>query len=369
MKFSDNDKTFMAKAVNIAFLAKGKTFPNPAVGAVIVTDGRIVGEGATQECGGPHAEIVALRNARNKAIGGALYVTLEPCCHYGRTPPCTDAIIESGIKKVFVAVKDPNPLVCGKGILQLENAGIEVVTDLLSEEAALVNEDFFWAITRKRAWVSVKLAQTLDGKIADEYGTSKWITGENSRLFVQELRRTHAAIAVGRTTLEKDDPQLNVRHREGFFPARIVFTSKPQIPQNSYFYRHALEARSIVVLSNGKKRIEKDANSGIEYWYTGEDRYSAGHLLSFLETAWEQGLTSIMVEGGGRLASQFIEARFVNKLYLFIGNKILGGGFQAISFNKGLALDKCISLDKMNIERFGDDILISGDPNFLEEQK
>ena len=167
----------MSKAIEIASQAKGKTFPNPAVGAVIVTDGKIVGEGATQECGGLHAEIIALRNALDKAVGGTLYVTLEPCCHYGRTPPCTNAIIAAGIRKIFVAVKDPNPLVCGKGIQQLEEAGIEVVTDLLNEEAELVNEDFFWAITRKRAWVSVKLAQTLDGKITDEYGSSKWITG------------------------------------------------------------------------------------------------------------------------------------------------------------------------------------------------
>jgi diaminohydroxyphosphoribosylaminopyrimidine deaminase/5-amino-6-(5-phosphoribosylamino)uracil reductase len=363
MRFSDIDKRFMARAVEIALMAKGKTSPNPSVGAVIVAKGEIVGEGATQKCGGPHAEVVALRNAKDKTESSTLYVTLEPCCHFGRTPPCTDAIISAGVKKVFVAVKDPNPLVCGKGIQQLEKAGIEIVTDLLNEEAALVNEDFFWAITRKRAWVSVKLAQTLDGKITDEYGSSKWITGEKSRMFVQELRRTHAAIAVGRTTLEKDDPQLNVRHKAGFCPARIVFTSRPQIPPESYFYRHSSEARSIIVLPGGKKGIEKD-NSGIEFWNTGASQSSADHLDSFLETAWEQGLTSILVEGGSRLASQFIETRFVNRLYLFFGNKILGSGLQAITFNKGLELEKCISLDKMNIERFGDDILVTGNPKF-----
>lgn len=365
MRFSAIDKKFMAKAIEIALQAKGKTFPNPSVGAVIVADGQIVGEGATQKCGGHHAEIVALRNAQNKTEGCSLYVTLEPCCHHGRTPPCTNAIIAAGIKKVFVAVKDPNPLVSGKGLKLLVEAGIEVITDLLSNEAALINEDFFWAITNKRAWVSVKLAQTLDAKITDEYGSSKWITGEKSRLFVQELRRTHAAIAIGRTTLEKDDPKLNVRHKDGFYPARVVFTSRSQIPKESHFYRLSSESRSIVVLPGGKRCIEKD-DSGIEFWYTGESRGSAKHLRSFLETAWEQGLTSIMVEGGSRLASQFMEAGYVNKLYLFFGNKILGSGLGAISFNKGLALSSCISLDKMVVERFDNDILVSGYPKLSE---
>jgi diaminohydroxyphosphoribosylaminopyrimidine deaminase / 5-amino-6-(5-phosphoribosylamino)uracil reductase len=360
------DRDFMAQAIQLAWAVKGKTFPNPAVGAVVVAKGKTAGAGATHAAGGPHAEKAALRMAGKRAAGATLYVTLEPCCHYGRTPPCTDAIIAAGIKRVVAAVADPNPLVNGKGFAKLRAAGIKIDAGLLHDEAATVNEDFFWAITKKQAWITVKLACTLDGRIADERGESQWITGSEAREAGQELRRTHAGVAVGRATLERDDPRLTVRHVKGYSPARIVFTSHPKISPKTFFYRHASEARSIVVVSGrGTKKIMRDSRAGIEYWYTGEND-ARKHLLVFARMAFENDITSVLVEGGQKLASSFLESGLVNRLYLFYGNKILGQGIEALRFSRGLPINKSISLKKKEILFFPDTFGITGIPHNLK---
>jgi diaminohydroxyphosphoribosylaminopyrimidine deaminase/5-amino-6-(5-phosphoribosylamino)uracil reductase len=364
MAFSGADKIFMGRALELARGALGDTFPNPAVGAVVVSaDGRIAGEGATGVCGGPHAEKQALGRAGAAARGGTLYVTLEPCSHFGRTPPCADAIIAAGIGSVVAAVKDPNPLVCGKGLRRLRASGIAVRTGLLREEAAAVNEDFFWAITKKRPWVTLKLAMTLDGRVADGHGGSKWITSSAARREVQEIRRRHSAVAVGKNTLLRDDPKLTARCRRTYYPARIVFSSDKNIPKDSYFLTHAGEARSIVVISGGKTARIDRAESGcrypIEFWYTGAAG-SAESIAVFLDMAYAEGLTSILVEGGRRLASGFLEYGFVNKVHLFYGNKIFGGGMEGLRFERGLAVDGCLSLDRISHRSFGDDFLITG---------
>ena len=350
----------MRRALELGSGAKGKTFPNPAVGAVIVNAyGKIVGEGATGVCGGLHAEKTALRKAKEAARGSALYVTLEPCSHFGRTPPCTDEIIKSGIKRVVIAVKDPNSLVSGAGIRQLKSHGITVQLGLLKDEASLINEDFFWAITKKRPWVTLKLAMTIDGRIADERNESKWITSEQSRRFVQELRRRHSAVAVGKNTLLRDDPKLTARcGRKTYFPARVVFSSDKNIPQNSYFFTNSHEARSIIVVRNSKKQyIERAGN--IEYWHTASPQYKES-IAEFLDMAYTEELTGIFLEGGQQLASGFLENGFVNKVYLFYGNKILGGGSQGLLFSKGLPISDCLSLDKISHHSLGEDFLVSG---------
>ena len=353
----------MAQAIALAWAAKGKTFPNPAVGAVIVLKGKIIATGATQQAGGPHAEKVALEKAGKRAAGATLYVTLEPCCHYGRTPPCTDAIIAAKIKRVVAAAADPNPLVNGKGFAKLRAAGIGVEHGLLEDAAVAVNEDFFRAITENRAWITLKLGCTLDGRIADEHGNSQWITGEAAREFSHELRRTHAAVAVGRATLERDDPRLTVRHVKGFSPARIVFTSRTTISRRTFFYKNAKEARSIVVVSGkGRENIVRDPHSGLEYWYTGE-REPRKHLLAFTRMAFENDITSVLVEGGQKLASSFLESGLVNRVYLFYGNKILGKGIEALRFSRGLPVNKCISLKKRQLLLFGDTFGITGIPD------
>jgi diaminohydroxyphosphoribosylaminopyrimidine deaminase/5-amino-6-(5-phosphoribosylamino)uracil reductase len=299
--------------------------------------------------------------ADGKARGGTLFVTLEPCSHYGRTPPCTNAIIDAGVKRVVVAVNDPNPLVCGKGVAQLRSAGMQVEKGLLKEEATAVNEDFFWAITHRRAWITLKLGLTLDGRIADSTGASQWITGKEARGFVHELRRRHAAVAVGRGTLEHDDPRLTVRTVKGYNPARIVFTgSAKNIPPSSYFATHAKEARTIVVVAGAGKR-EIVSQGGVEYWHTGR-KSAASSLKTFAEMAFVNNLTSVLVEGGQKLASSFLENGLVNRMYLMFGNKMVGDGKDGILFEKGLGINNCFRLDEMKTCLLGDTIVITGFP-------
>jgi diaminohydroxyphosphoribosylaminopyrimidine deaminase/5-amino-6-(5-phosphoribosylamino)uracil reductase len=363
-------ESFMRRALALADRAKGLTFPNPAVGAVIVdAAGMVVGEGATGVCGGPHAEKLALKRAGAAAAGATMIATLEPCSHFGRTPPCTDAIIKAGISKVVVAVKDPNPLVNGRGIRQLKAAGIDVRIGLLAREAALINEDFFWAVTRKRPWVALKLALTLDGRIADCRGGSKWITSAASRRAVQDIRRRHGAVGVGAGTLAADDPKLTARcGRKTYYPARIVFSSTENIPKDSYFMTHTDEARTIVVVKNKnnkdkrKKGIDKgrvDRNGGVEYWYTGESG-DAESINTFLDMACAEGINSVLIEGGRRLASAFLENGFVNKLYLFYGNRIFGDGLDGLSFSHGLDVGAPLTLSGISYQQTGEDFLVTG---------
>lgn len=358
----EKDLTYMSRALALAWGVKGTTIPNPAVGAVVVKNGKIIGEGATSKWGGPHAEVNAIKKAGN-VKGATLYVTLEPCCHYGKTPPCTDLIIKSGIKKVVIGVKDPNPLVNGKGIKLLKKAGIEVVSGVLSEEATEINEDFFWAIKNKKTFVALKLALTLDGYIADVNGNSKWITTEESRKFVHNLRRIYGAVGVGINTIIKDDPHLDVRYGKKSSPVRIVFASdENKIPKESFFYQNAHQTRSIVVIrKSGQKRIVKNTESGIEFWFTGnEDKMES--MKVFTEMAFEENITGILIEGGQEIASTLLKAGLVNKLYLFYGNKILGKGKEGILFNEGLPIDKAIILKNRESLTIGEDICITGIP-------
>jgi diaminohydroxyphosphoribosylaminopyrimidine deaminase / 5-amino-6-(5-phosphoribosylamino)uracil reductase len=364
------DDFFMSTAVKLADGVKGSTSPNPSVGAVIVKNGRIVGTGVTSEYGGPHAEINALRKAGAQSGGATMYVTLEPCCHFGRTGPCTDAIVRSGIRRIFVSSEDPNPLVKGRGVRLLRKNGIQVNLGLRKREADRINEDFFFWITRKRPWISVKLAMTLDGRIADVHGDSKWITSPDSRAFDHGLRARHSGIAVGSATLEKDNPKLTVRYARGNNPVRFVFSSSGQVPAGSYFVRYAHSprmkrekaGRSILVVRGGR-RSKKTRPDGVELWRTGEkDRNDILH--AFCEMAHEENLSSLLVEGGSRLASRFIENRLVNRLYLFYGNKIFGDGISGIKFTGGLPVRRCISLDEIEIMRFGPDAMVTGIPRW-----
>jgi diaminohydroxyphosphoribosylaminopyrimidine deaminase/5-amino-6-(5-phosphoribosylamino)uracil reductase len=359
-KCNEQDLHFMSLAIQMAQEVKGATFPNPAVGAVIVKNGNIVGKGATSYCGGPHAEKNALDAAKAKARGATLYVTLEPCCHFGKTSPCTCAIIDAGIRRVHVSIKDPNPLVQGKGIRSLRKRGIEVVTGLMEEDANRINEDFFFWITKRHPWVSVKLAMTLDGRIADATGASQWITSIEARTYGHYLRARHAAIGIGHTTLEKDDPKLTVRYGKGPNPVRFVFSSKAAAPSGSYFVAIAKKlSRSILVVAGGASCSREMLANGVEIWRTGTvDKNESLH--SFLQMAGSEGLSSVLIEGGSNLASSFIENRLANRLYLFYGNKILGGGLPGLAFSRRLALDKCIKLDRMETMRLGRDMMVTG---------
>jgi diaminohydroxyphosphoribosylaminopyrimidine deaminase/5-amino-6-(5-phosphoribosylamino)uracil reductase len=249
----------------------------------------------------------------------------------------------------------------GKGIAALRRAGIAVEVGLCGREAALLNEDFFFAIKNNRAFITLKLALTLCGRIADSAGKSQWITGPAARDFAHEIRRRSAAVAVGRGTLVADDPRLTVRHVAGYSPGRIVFiSSSNQIPRTSYFARHTRQARSIAVITGaGKQRIIIE--KGIEYWYTGK-KGAAASLKAFAKMAYENDLTSIMVEGGSRMASAFLEAGLVNRLYIAYGSKIIGRGLEGISFKKGLGIHKCIQLKDIKSMVLDDTVVITGIP-------
>lgn len=357
-KFSLKDHQFMQQALALAWEAKGKTFPNPAVGAVIVKNGKVISTGATNVWGGPHAEKEAIQKARVNAKNATLFVTLEPCCHYGRTPPCTNAIIEAGIKKVVFAVSDPNPVVNGKGSEQLKNAGVEVYGGLCEDEAYRINEDFFWNITQKTAWVTLKLAMTLDGRIADIHNGSKWISSEKAREYVHELRRTHAAVAVGRGTFDFDNPQLTVRHKTGYNPARILFSSNAKIPDKSHFLGNTDQIRTIIIQNRDKFGIKKN-KFGIEIWRTGFEN-NVFSLKESLNIAYKENLTSIFFEGGQGIASSLLENNLVNRLYLFYGNKVIGDGLSGIKFAQGKPMEEALQLKNIETKTFDDTIMLTG---------
>lgn len=352
----------MSHALSLAKKVKGKTVPNPAVGAVVVKNDQIVGEGATAKAGGPHAERSALHHAGEAAKGATLYVTLEPCCHFGRTPPCTDAIISSGISRVVAAIRDPNPLVAGKGIRQLKKAGVGIEIGCMSKEAARLNEEFLFSIVNRQAFITLKLALTLDGYIADRSGESKWITSEPLRKAVHGLRGEHAAVGVGYGTLIADNPLLNVRYGKSANPARIVFSSKEELPEKSNFVKNAKSARTIVVVrGTAEKTIMIDTTNSIEYWFTGEkDPAASMKVLSHM--AFDNHLTSIFIEGGQVIASTLLDAGLVNRIYLFYGSKLLGGGKPGILFTQGLPVTEGIILDKKEVVTLGNDFYVTGIP-------
>jgi diaminohydroxyphosphoribosylaminopyrimidine deaminase / 5-amino-6-(5-phosphoribosylamino)uracil reductase len=361
-RFSENDRRFMQRALELARKVKGTTFPNPAVGAVVVKNGTIISEGATASWGGPHAEKTALRKAGADAANAMLYVTLEPCCHFGKTPPCTDTIIDAGIRRVIAAHRDPNPLVAGKGVQILRRAGIDVASGLLGKEARQLNEDFCHVITTGRAFITLKLALTLDGFIADANGDSKWITSSSLRHIVHDLRRGHAAIAVGSGTLLADNPQLTVRTGRKALRPRIVFSSTRNVPLETRFLRNAKEVRSIVVIrKKARQRIEADSPDGVEYWYTGSSD-STESMQRFTQMAANQHLNSVFIEGGGTIAAALLKAGLVNRLYLFYGNQILGQGISGIPLQPGLAIVNAITLKDRKSIRVGNDMYVTGIP-------
>ncbi|MGQ9478154.1 MAG: bifunctional diaminohydroxyphosphoribosylaminopyrimidine deaminase/5-amino-6-(5-phosphoribosylamino)uracil reductase RibD [Candidatus Bipolaricaulia bacterium] len=322
----DEHEQFMRRALELAERGAGRTNPNPLVGAVLVKDGRIVGEGFHERFGGPHAEIVALEAAGKEAEGADLYVNLEPCVHWGKTPPCVGRIISSGVRRVFVAVRDPNPLVDGRGIAQLVGAGIEVIEGLLEREARRLNEPFFKFITTKRPFVVLKLALSLDGRVATRAGESRWITNERSRELVHHLRNRYAAVLVGVNTILKDDPQLTARLEGARDPWRIILDSRGRTPLEARILN--LESSTPTVIATTELMSqEKEAallHKGARVWRL-EARDGRVDLEALLTRLGEEGLDSLLVEGGPTVAAGFLEAGLVDKVLFFIAPKIIGG--------------------------------------------
>ena len=354
---------YMKLALKLAQEVKGSTSPNPAVGAIIIKNNTIIGSGATSPAGGPHGEIMAINSVKEYSDlkDSHIFVTLEPCSHFGKTPPCANAIIDAKISKVTIAILDPNPLVSGKGVELLKNSGIEVDIGICSKEATELNEDFLFYITNKKPWITLKLALTLDGRVADTNGKSKWITNSKSREFVHKLRSSNSAIAVGHNTLNEDNPSLTARTENGKNPIRIIFSSNNKIDKNSYFYQNREEVRSIVVIGNDENsRIE--TRDSIEYWYCGTSN-KTDMIKRFVDMAGEEKIDSLFVEGGATLASSFIEADLVNRYYIFYGPKIIGNGKMGISLKGGFPMSNPINLINTKTETFGDNIMITGISN------
>ena len=315
----------MKRAICLARKGAGFVSPNPMVGAVIVKDGRIIGEGFHERYGELHAERNAFASLKEDATGATIYVTLEPCCHYGKTPPCTEAIIEHKIGKVVIGSRDPNPLVSGKGASILREAGIEVIEDFMREECDALNPIFFHYITKHIPFVSMKYAMTMDGKIATKTGASKWITGEEARADVQRLRHEHRGIMVGIGTVFADNPMLNCRMEGGRNPIRIICDTNLSIPMDCQIVKTAHEIDTIIVTANGTNdKVKQLKDAGIEIITVDEEN---GHLSlnDLMIKLGERKIDSILLEGGGTLNEAMIRNGLVNRVYAYIAPKIFGG--------------------------------------------
>ena len=354
---------YMRRALELAKQGMGYTSPNPMVGCVIVKDGKIVAEGYHERCGEYHAERNALLRCKEDVTGAEAYVTLEPCCHHGKTPPCTEIIIERGIKKVYIGSMDSNPLVGGKGVKILQEAGIEVECGILKEECDKLNEVFFHYIEKKTPFVVMKYAMTLDGKIAAYTGDSKWVTGEAARNHVQMLRKKYSGILVGIGTVKEDNPMLNCRIQEGVNPTRIICDSHLAIADNieCNIVKTAKDIKTIVAYAQAEEEKKKVLeHAGIILVQAGNKEKIALKLL--LNKRGAMGIDSILVEGGGKIHGSFLEEDLVNKVYAYIAPKLVGGenaktpvggkGFEKMSDAR--------MLKDIQVEQLGDDILVSG---------
>ena len=365
-----DDTYFMALALALAENGKGFTSPNPVVGAVVVKADQVVGRGFHAKAGAAHAEVNAIDDAGQEAFGATLYVTLEPCNHTGRTPPCTEKILASGIRRVVVAMEDPNPEVTGGGTKRLMDAGIPVTMGVLRAQAMKQNETFIKFVLTKKPFVTLKCAATLDGQLATRTGDSKWVTGEKARGRVHELRHLNDAILVGVNTIVLDDPQLTTR-REGQKskdPIRIVLDSRLSIPETAKVLR--LDSESDTVIFSGgnagndscyaekKERLEK---MGVKVMETPllNGRVDVNRVV---ETLGILRISSLLVEGGGRMIASFLKAGVVDKVIMFFAPKLLCGN-DGVPVCQGAGpekMDQALALSDITVKRLGDDVMIEG---------
>lgn len=353
------DQFYMKMAIDIAAAARGQTSPNPLVGAVIVKDNQIVGIGAHLKAGEPHAERHALSMAGSKAKGATMYVTLEPCSHFGRTSPCADAVIEAGIKKVYVATVDPNPKVSGRGITKLRDAGIEVYEGLMKQEADAINHVFYHYISSKKPYVTLKTATSIDGKIATAGGESQWITCEESRMDAHLLRHEHDAILVGVNTVLQDNPSLTTRiDGGGKHPIRIVLDHELRTPIDAKLITDRVSPTWIFTTSKAdESKIAKLEGEGVRIVVFSEEAITIPRLLNYLG---EQEVSSLLVEGGGTVNDSFLRSGEFQRMVVYLAPTIIGGK-EAISSFAGKGISKLKDVPRLTIdhmEKVGTDIKI-----------
>lgn len=352
---------YMNLALTNARAMKGQTDPNPLVGSVIVNENRIVGVGTHLKAGEPHAEIHALRMAGEKARGGTIYVTLEPCSHHGRTGPCAEAIVKAGLKKVVVATLDPNPVVAGNGIKILKDANIEVEIGICEEESKKLNEVFNKFIVTGKPFITLKSAMTLDGKISSFSWDSKWITSEEARKDVHQLRHEHVGILVGVNTVVKDNPELTTRIPNGRNPIRIILDSSLKIPVEAKVVTDKLAETWIFTSQQySREAKEKLEQLSVKVFVTsGKERVDLHETLSILG---EHSVSSVLIEGGGEVNASFLQEGLVDKLILYVAPKLIGGR-TAPSFFSGEGIEKmadAIKIDNMEVEKVGIDFKFTG---------
>lgn len=368
----DIHERFMLRAAELAKKGTGFVNPNPLVGAVIVKNGKICGEGWHEKYGAPHAEINALASCKDPPAGASLYVTLEPCCHYGKTPPCTDAIIKSGIKKVFIGSSDPNPAVSGKGIEILREKGIEVSTDILSSECRKLNEIFFYYITTGMPFVILKSAVTADGKITPGAGFPKQITGAVSIRNVHETRKKCAAIMVGIGTVLEDDPMLNCRYAEDpHQPVRIVCDSKLRLPATCRLVKTAKDIPVYAAtLSDDAEKIKILENSGVKI-IRGKESNGRIDLRDLAEQLGKMDIDSILIEGGPEMNRSALESGIVSKIQIYIAPEIFGN--RNLKTAVGGDKTKIFKLSRPEITLLGDDVLLeympAGNRSYIFQEK
>ncbi|HEX3811062.1 MAG TPA: bifunctional diaminohydroxyphosphoribosylaminopyrimidine deaminase/5-amino-6-(5-phosphoribosylamino)uracil reductase RibD [Rhizomicrobium sp.] len=356
-----NDITHMHHALELAGRALGRVAPNPAVGCVIVSpDGRVVGRGHTADGGRPHAETIALKQAGEAARGANVYVTLEPCAHQGQTPPCADALIAAGVARVVVAIEDPDPRVNGAGLAKLRDAGIDVTTDVLKDEAAYLNEGFFLRIQKNRPLVTLKVAQSLDGRIATASGESKWITGEEARRFGHLLRAQNDAILIGIGTALADDPQLTCRlpGLEGRSPTRVVLDTQLKLPERSKLAQTARQTPTLVYTTAEDGAALRAC--GVEVIKTTRDARGRPDLAAVLADLAKRGMTRLLVEGGGVVHAGFLNRGLADRLEIFRAPILLGSaGIPGIEALAALELAEAPRFALRERRTFGQDVLES----------
>ena len=355
------DEDYMGLALKLALKARGKTSPNPLVGALVVKAGKIIGRGFHAKAGFAHAEIVALDEAGKKAKGATLYVTLEPCAHTGRTPPCIDRIIGSGIKEVVVGMIDPNPLNNGKGVTLLKQSNVKVRVGVLGERLKEINESFIKYITTRIPFITVKVAESLDGRIATRTGDSKWITSDKSRAFAHRMRKDYDAIMVGVNTVLRDNPSLNAWFSQKKL-IKIIVDSNLSISENSNIFAGDSQVIIITLPSRPGQETENRKSLAAKARIL-EVKEKAGqiNLRDALKRLAQLQISNIIVEGGGTLIGSLFDERLVDKILFFISPKIIGGkdAVSSVMGNGVKRIDQSIKLQDLKIRRFGEDLLVS----------
>ncbi len=358
-----SDESYIKLAIEIARKGMGQVSPNPLVGCVIVKDDKIISAGYHKKFGRKHAEVVAIENAKESVEGSTIYLNLEPCSHWGKTPPCVEKIIQSKIKRVVIGTNDMNPLVSGKGVKKLKSAGIDVKVGILENECVELNKFFFKYITKKIPYVTLKAAITLDGKIADASGEAKWISSLESRRYVHNLRASYDAVLVGKNTVKKDNPKLNVRLVEGRDPIKVVLDSTLSLKENNKIFTNTEKKTVFIITSNAsakkKNKIKRLEARGSKVIFVKKRPNGKIDLKSALKQLAANQIASLLVEGGSEIYSSFIKEKLYDEISLFIAPKFLGNGLSVI---KNIGVKNIKDAQKLrvkNVEKIGSDVLLS----------